>query len=425
MSPFHAKPVSLLMLVALAGCGGVEASSPDASGGDAAAEPDAPIATSAPTIFAGFEASCSVRPSGHGRCWGNNNGSQLGHGDSENLGDDEAPASAGDIPVPGTLTQVVIGIGHACSLDVAGVVRCWGQNGQGQLGYGNTTPILDPAQAPAVDVGGPVAAITVATSSTCALLTSGAVRCWGDNSSGGLGYGVPEMIGDDETPADRGDVPLGARATAIAAGVFHICAILEGGALRCWGRAPGIPGTDGIGDDETPDSLPVIDVGAVTRKVRGGTATTCAILDQGRLRCWGNNDLGQLGYGHNQRIGDDEPPASAGDVPVDGEVVDIAMSRDTACAVLADGAVRCWGGGAPMNGVPGAGAQSDAALAVTVDVGAPALAIASHRWHFCALLTTGAVRCWGQSTFGPLGYPGVVTAGDDETPAMLGDVPLD
>src|SRR5690606_29410710 len=127
-----------------------------------------------------------------------------------------------------------------------------------------------------------------------------------------------------------------------------------------------------IGDNETPASVGDVDVGGPVVDIAAGTNHTCALLDGGALRCWGRNDVGQLGYGHTRNIGDDEAPASAGDVDVGGAVVKLALGGD----------------------------------------------------HGCALLDTGAVRCWGRGYEGQLGHGVPHDRGDDETAAFAGDVPL-
>ena len=99
---------------------------------------------------------------------------------------------------------------------------------------------------------------------TCAVLVGGAVRCWGRAVQGELGYGNLEDIGDDETPASAGDVPVGGPVARIDVGFFHTCAVLVSGGIRCWGRAStgalGYGNTEDIGDDETPASAGDVDV---------------------------------------------------------------------------------------------------------------------------------------------------------------------
>jgi alpha-tubulin suppressor-like RCC1 family protein len=161
------------------------------------------------------------------------------------------------------------------------------------------------------------------------VLADGAVQCWGRNSRGELGYGHTENIGDDETPASAGVVPLGARALQVVAGANHTCALLESGAVTCWGAneqgSLGYGHTEDIGDDETPASAGPLDLDGRARQLAAGASHTCALLDNGALRCWGRGDDGRLGYadtlgtdlyGEPNDIGDDETPATAGDVPL-------------------------------------------------------------------------------------------------------------
>src|SRR5207244_379546 len=128
------------------------------------------------------------------------------------------------------------GRSHTCALLEGGTVRCWGEGLSGSLGYGNVNNIGDdesPASAGDVDVGGTVVQISVGAAHTCALLEGGTVRCWGANLQ--LGYGNMNIVGDDETPASVGDVDVGGPAVQLAAGGFHTCVVLDGGAVRCWG----------------------------------------------------------------------------------------------------------------------------------------------------------------------------------------------
>jgi hypothetical protein len=143
------------------------------------------------------------------RCWGRGGSGELGYGNTNKIGDNEAPASAGDVNVGGVVVQVAAGEDHTCARLSTGAVRCWGNNGTGQLGYGNTATIGDneaPASAGDVNVGGAVAQLALGGEHVCALLTDGAVRCWGNNGTGQLGYGNISNVGDNETPASVGDV---------------------------------------------------------------------------------------------------------------------------------------------------------------------------------------------------------------------------
>jgi alpha-tubulin suppressor-like RCC1 family protein len=333
------------------------------------------------------------------------------------------------------VTQVAAGSNHTCALLDTGAVRCWGYGANGRLGYGNTDTIGDdeaPAFAGDVDVGGTVTQLAAGVSHTCALLDAGAVRCWGDGDFGRLGYGNTDTIGDDETPASAGDVDVGGTVTQIAAGAFHTCALLDFGAVRCWGRGLsgqlGYGNTDTIGDDETPASAGNVIVGGTVTQIAAGGNYTCALLETGAVRCWGAGSFGPLGYGNVNSIGDDETPASAGSVIVGGTVAQVAAGDAHTCALLDTGAVRCWGFGA--NGRLGYGNTNSIgddeipASAGDIGVGGTVTHITTGGGHTCALRDTGAVRCWGLGTSGALGYGNTDNIGDDETPATAGDVPV-
>jgi alpha-tubulin suppressor-like RCC1 family protein len=193
------------------------------------------------------------------------------------------------------------------------------------LGYGNKNTIGDdetPATAGDVNLGGTAVQVAAGAAHTCALLDTGEVRCWGVGNSGALGYGNQNDIGDDEVPASAGAVAVGGRVIELSSGgTANTCALLEGGRVRCWGSGAfgqnGYGNTQNIGDDETPASAGDVDVGGPVVQLDSAIFKTCALLDSGRVRCWGNGGFGALGYGNGETIiGDDETPASAGDVPL-------------------------------------------------------------------------------------------------------------
>ena len=193
-------------------------------------------------------------------------------------------------------------------------------------------------------LGGRARALFGASQSICALMEASEVRCWGSNFRGQIGYGVPFDVGDDETPAEAGPVPVGGAVAGFGRGEFRGCAVLEGGALRCWGANQagqlgyGIAVPDHvIGDDETPADIGDVPVGGRVVQVTGGRLWTCALMETGAVRCWGINSdqwdpetrqTGQnygLGYGRahgfHSPVGDDETPAEVGDLPLPGRAV--------------------------------------------------------------------------------------------------------
>jgi alpha-tubulin suppressor-like RCC1 family protein len=204
-----------------------------------------------------------------------------------------------------------------------------------------------------VNVGGAVVQIAAGTSHTCAVLDTGAVRCWGMGRLLGYGYDIDQIIGDDEAPAKAGDVDVGGLVAAISAGGNHTCAVLTDGRLRCWGESQngelGYGNIDPVGVTAAPSTAGDVQVGGPVKQVsaglytQGGGPHTCALLENGHVRCWGMGMNGQLGYGNTNDIGDDETPASAGDVDVGGVVTQVMASGAKTCALLVGGHVRCWG----------------------------------------------------------------------------------
>jgi alpha-tubulin suppressor-like RCC1 family protein len=212
-------------------------------------------------IAAGYHTTCAVLSDGDVRCWGGGGG-MLGRGDGSTalIGDNEDPSSIDPIDVGGSVSEVdVHGFTHVCARLSTGSVRCWGGGGYGNLGYGNTDDIGDdetPAAADDVSLGGTAAQIAVGDYHSCARLTTGAVRCWGYGNSGRLGYGNTQDIGDDDLPSQAGDITLDGSATQIATGSGHSCALMTTGQVRCWGLNSngrlGYGNTADIGDNETP-----------------------------------------------------------------------------------------------------------------------------------------------------------------------------
>lgn len=298
--------------------------------------------------------SCAVLEDGTVRCWGLNSFGQLGNGDTDTIGDDtgEHPASLLPVDVGGTVVQIAAGYTHTCALFDTGSMRCWGGNHFGQLGYGHDNSTDNgtlPSELPTVSVGGNVKQIAAGYGHTCALLNSGNMRCWGLNSNGKLGHGHTDNIGDDELPSEVSVVDVGEEVSSIAANGNHTCALLSTGDVRCWGdNGNGQLGNgdrEPIGDDELPSSVPPLNFEGKVTQIAAGYRHTCALLENGTVRCWGANESGELGYGHTMPVGD-ELHSLPGDQPVlslGGTVKHLASGFGHTCAVLDTGTVRCWG----------------------------------------------------------------------------------
>ncbi|HET7538262.1 MAG TPA: hypothetical protein VFK05_00270 [Polyangiaceae bacterium] len=269
-------------------------------------------------ISAGTTHQCARTELGSVRCWGEGHYGELGNG-SRRAVSFRSPALTRDVPLGKPVVSVVAGRFQSCALLGGSRVRCWGNEEpvDGPVKSLDDVYVARPASAyPVFDLGAPVRQIS-AGGSVCAVLRGGRVRCWGNNEHGQLGYGHRRAI---TSPASAGDVYLGGPALQITTGVEHACALLSEGRVRCWGR-----GSDGalgygngldIGDDETPASAGDVPVGGRVVQLAAGAFHTCALLDTGKVRCWGDSRYGQLGYGNMQRVGDTETPAEVGDVRV-------------------------------------------------------------------------------------------------------------
>lgn len=411
-----------------------------------------PGGRTAVAVAAGNAHTCALLEDGQVSCWGYDAYGQLGYGNTNNIGDDETPAqnpvNGGLVPLPGgrTATSIAVMWRHTCAVLNDGQVACWGLGDFGQLGYGNTNDIGDdetPAQNPVavgyvpLPVGRTAVGVAADYQHTCALLDNGQLSCWGDGSKGRLGYGNTNSIGDDEypsaNPVNGGIVPQppSRRVVAVTLGTEATCAILTDARLVCWGQTWSLPVNTRVGDVTTAASAVAIPM-AVHRRVvslGAGAVTTCALADDGVLTCWGSNAWGQLGS-PGSVIGDNERANQTGGVPMPGERTAIAVSNAKvhSCAVLDNGQVACWGDGA--NGKLGYGntttigdnetpAQNPAhGGMVPLPGGASAVAISVGHSHACALLTSGSITCWGNNTWGQLGYGNTNDIGDNETPAQ-------
>jgi alpha-tubulin suppressor-like RCC1 family protein len=318
------------------------------------------------------------------------------------LGDGTMTNSSGLVPVSGltTATRVAAGDEFACALLADGTARCWALGEKGQRGGGT----FDQMSLVPVAVSGLTNAVSLAAgyNHACALLADGTARCWGDNVDG--------QLGDPSTPTGS-SVPVTVSglnaATAIATGAFHTCAVLTDRTLRCWGQND----QGQLGDGTRTNSFRPVPVAGVTgvTAVSGGAVHTCAALTNGTVQCWGENEFGQLGDGTTM--------SSSMPVQVVGITGAVAISAGWrhACAALQDGTVRCWG----QNefGQLGDGTTTSSTTPVRTLGITGATAVNAGWWHHsCALLGNGMVKCWGVNEWGQFGN-GTTTS--SSTPATM------
>ena len=330
--------------------------------------------------------------------------------------------------------SLVAGEYHTCALVEGGKVRCWGRSPNGQLGLASTQSIGDneqPWSVSDVPIGAKVEALAAGRSHTCALVTGGKVRCWGAGTGGALGYGNVDHIGDNETPASAGDVMVGGVALQIAAGESYTCAIVDNGKVRCWGLGTngtlGLGNTANIGDNELPSSADPLSLGTPAKRIAAGRRHTCIIATDDSVLCWGLNSNGQLGIGSVAALGDNETPGAGGAVNIgDDKPIDLALSYASTCALLDSGKVRCWGnatyGQTGKADILQIGDDEAPVTIEPIDIGAPITQISASWYQVCTRGQDYGVRCWGRSEFGQLGYGNLDNVGDDELPSSAGPV---
>jgi alpha-tubulin suppressor-like RCC1 family protein len=316
------------------------------------------------------------------------------------------------------VSSIAAGAGTTCALTDTGGVECWGWNFYGTLGIGalngpqNCYTVDNPVGCSITPVGveglgSDVSALATGYAHACALTDAGGVKCWGYNGGGQLGDGThtgPELCSSEHpTPCSSTPVAvsgLSSGVSAIGSGWDHTCAVLDSGALECWGYN----GDGQLGDGTTTDSSTPVAVqlpeGVKATAVAGGNQHTCALTSTGGVECWGYNGWGLLGQGTEtgpQNCEEDPCSTTPVAVPLPEGVTATAIASGGyhVCVVTSAGGVLCWGRGEEGELGDGADKESWTPVAVQLPEGVRVTAIASHSFHTCALTSTGSVLCWG------------------------------
>lgn len=367
--------------------------------GSADAVPDAEVMTDgdAPiednrSLALGFLHGCARLPAGDVRCWGNNGSGELGDGVPFDAGN-RLLQSNKPVVVPGINDAISIGAGHGhtCVVRRSGKVSCWGANAVGQLGDGTTVDSPSPVDVLSISDATEVVGGTLF---TCARRVDNTVACWGENGSGQLG---------DNTVVNRptaAPVKQLSDVVSLSAGRNHACAVLSSGEVMCWGKN----GSGQLGIGSTVDARLPTKLNSLNDivQVAGASRFSCARQRWGRVYCWGTNAEGQLGNGSPTPAPNPSPIL----VPSLGDAIWIWTGYEHACAVKRGGAVVCWGRG--LEGqlgtglLPDGGAMSPVSTPSSV-LGAPASVTVFTGGHrSCALSTDGRAFCWGSNAFGQL-----------------------
>jgi alpha-tubulin suppressor-like RCC1 family protein len=369
----------------------------DAGGPEPLVDASVPPVTCAVTpcaveIAAGSDSVCVRLSDGTVRCWGNNVNGELGRGPesgaSANLpapvvGLNDAMQITGSISLPGDVY---------CARRASGTAVCWGSNENGVLGR-SAGEVVDTASSPTPEpvAGiGPVAGVFAGPLISCAILAGNEVACWGSNAAAQ----IPGKAHDGGEPFPATTFSLGASGSALAVADRGTVALTDTGLLS-WGLAGelrgsrvGVLGREVSLDVGEPARVDLAHVSAV-----GASAGRACAITNGRVFCWGVGPTPGS---------DSVYPAYSGIGASFAYAQTIAVGPRSACATVSDGTAYCWGDN--TRGQLGVGDFDPHATPVRVEklAGVP-VRMAVMEATSCAILATGAVQCWGLNDKGQLG----------------------
>ena len=352
----------------------------------------------ATSISAGFSHTCVLAFNSYGSgvsCWGSTTQQQAS---SSWWGSNtEEPSSLstnfgfGSAPV-----ALDSGADHSCVILNDGNVSCWGANNRGQVG---TSPTQNPSTGPQysnfVDMSsfGHAKALGLGGDHSCAIVVNGSVACWGNNSVGQLGRGYTNAY--DDTPWYVQPFGQNRKAIAIDAGGNTTCALLDDASVSCWGAGDyGQLGNNNTANSNTPQEVSSFPGNEDAVSVAVGWRHGCVLLSDQNMSCWGNNAFSQLG---NNNTSNSTTPVLV--QPMNGTAKPVALTLNNlhTCALLDDGNAACWGLG--YFGALGTG-DPESSTPVPVDVvSSPVTDVDAGVWHTCAVLENGSIACWGDNSY--------------------------
>ena len=339
-------------------------------------------------IAASGDHACTALADGHVICWGSNADGQL---------TDNTPHPTLQIVDTGLTNMVTVSAGdaHSCAVSANGRVSCFG------AGYGATPQEL----ALAGRLGG--TRLGVGGDHSCGLRSDGQAKCWGLDIFGQLGDGADDgmrewparVMGIPEPGVDATlDTPDDRWMVDIATGENHTCAVMSDGSVFCWGQNDrGQLGIGSMNGDPNPTPQRASTLGNI-RAVAAGYGHTCAAGGDGSLWCWGDNQHGQIGL--------DGPTESTTPAQVLGERTthEVGVGDEITCIRAALGQVKCWGTG-----------YGHASAQISDTEGSTSLAVGGA--HGCATFHDGSAVCWGSNSDGQLG-DGTTTPPVSETTSV-------
>ena len=310
--------------------------------------------------------------------------------------------------------KISVGVTNTCGLTTLGVLKCFGMGGA--LGNGSYINALAPV---VVEPGVTYKDISVGLSHVCGITSVGVLKCWGLNTNGQLGIGT--ITGDFILYPEI--IDPGVSYSQISLGNSSTCAITSLGALKCWGYLVNAETRTTYNSEVFSAvyyaSQPVptlVDPGVTYKYINAGSdGTNCGITSEGVLKCWGSNISGQIGDG--TRI-----------APLSPKIVDPGINYakvtsagwDATCGVTSTGILKCWGA-CNTFGPPGEVPTPNIKTPTIVDAGTSYVDIAigagqganlvvtrNGMNYICGVTKTGILRCMGNNNLGQLGDGGLV-----------------
>lgn len=354
--------------------------------------------------YGGF--TCAVH-NGAAKCWGNNSNGQLGNGTTT-----VSPVPVTVSGLSSGVVSIAVGENHACAALSDGTVKCWGNNAQGQFGDGTTTSSTVPVTVSGIASG--ATKVTAGFRHTCALV-SGGVKCWGSNGHGQLGNGttIASLTPVDATGMTSGVVDLSASGDGVG-GLSLTCAVTSAGAVKCWGNN----NYGQLGDGTTTSKTVATQVTGLTSgftQVSVSVGTVCALNNLGKSYCWGDYILGQLSNNMGAFLFDPRDTNT-----MSSQVSAVSVGSYYSCAVK-NGSAYCWGAngsgqlGNGNNTLQGSPVQVSGLTSGVTQIATDSDNYYSNR-HACAI-HNGAVKCWGDNSNGQLGNG--TTGGTSNVPVQV------
>ena len=361
---------------------------------------------------------CALTTADETKCWGSGTWNTLGSGPRQDR------LFPGTLSLGSTTHAMATGsLRHSCGLDAERRLFCWGNAAEGAAADG-----VDNIRTPRLVANlAPASQLSIGGISSCAVVTGGQLRCWGWNDKSAITTSEPF---DQSSPTFIAGV---SNPRAIATHYYYTCAVLSNGTTACtnsnsagalvinqanmgvqdvtigeyhfcylkqnktvWCEGRNSSGQAGLSPVSSGRTLGQVQgLSGPAAQVKAGLRFTCALLESGHVECWGENNRGQLGHG-SAALNSPTPVRVTGV----SNTAAIGVGHSHACAVDAQGVVKCWG--ANDQGQLGDGTSQDRRTPVIV-AGISAQRLAAGEYHTCALAQDQSVRCWGNNSMGQLG----------------------